>query len=69
MLTGYGRNSPTWSEELRNAIIHALGAHNDLSMQKLDFEVVRAGLNDVLLGPAMLYEMLREENSANLAQV
>ena len=53
-------NSPTLSKELTNAIIDALAAHSTMSKQALDSERVREGLKDVLLGPAQLYEALRE---------
>lgn len=56
-------NSPTLGNELMNAIIDELTAHNGLSKQALDSERVRAGLKDVLLGPAMLYEMLKVRHS------
>jgi type I restriction enzyme R subunit len=56
-------NSPTLGNELMNAIIEALAANNSLSKQALDSARVREGLKDVLLGPAMLYEMLRERHS------
>lgn len=62
-------NSPTLGNELMNAIIEALSAHNDLSKQALDSERVRSGLKDVLLGPAMLYEMLRERHPGTSANV
>jgi hypothetical protein len=52
--------SPTLSKELTNAIIDALAAHTTMSKQALDSERVREGLKDVLLGPAQLYEALRE---------
>ena len=54
-------NSPTLSKELTNAIIDALAAHSTMSKQALDSEKVREGLKDVLLGPAQLYEALREK--------
>lgn len=38
----------------------ALSAHSSLSRQALGSEKVRSGLKDVLLGPAQLYEALRE---------
>lgn len=53
-------NSPDLATELMNAIIGALEAHTTMSTQALDSEVVRSGLKDVLLGPAQLYETLRE---------
>ncbi len=43
-----------------NAIIGALEAHTAMSTQALESEDVRDGLKDVLLGPAKLYETLRE---------
>ena len=53
-------NSPTLSKELLNAVMDALAAHSTMSKQALDSEKVRDGLKDVLLGPAQLYEALRE---------
>ena len=53
-------NSPDLKNELMNAIIGALDAHNTMSTQALGSEKVRSGLRDVLLGPAKLYEALRE---------
>ena len=52
--------SPTLSTELMNAIMDALAAHTTMSKQALESERVREGLKDVLLGPAQLYEALRE---------
>ena len=52
-------NSPDLKTELLNAIIAALDAHTAMSTQALDSETIRAGLKDVLLGPARLYETLR----------
>ena len=43
-----------------NAVMDALAAHTTMSKQALDSERVREGLKDVLLGPAQLYEALRE---------
>ncbi len=39
----------------------ATAAHSTMSKQALDSEKVRDGLKDVLLGPAQLYEALREK--------
>ena len=39
----------------------ALDAHTAMSTQALGSEAVRPGLRDVLLGPASLYEALREQ--------
>jgi type I restriction enzyme R subunit len=52
-------NSPDLSNELLNAIMDALSAHNTMSKQALESERVRSGLRDILLGPAQLYEALR----------
>ena len=52
-------NSPDLGTELMNAIMDALAAHGTMSKQALDSEKVRAGLKDILLGPAQLYEALR----------
>ena len=57
-------NSPTLNAELMNAIIDAFAAHTSLSKQALDSEKVRAGLKDILLGPAQLYEALRARAGA-----
>ncbi len=57
-------NSPDLSNELMNAIMDALGAHNTMSKQALESERVRNGLRDILLGPAQLYESLRERSGA-----
>jgi type I restriction enzyme R subunit len=53
-------NSPDLDTGLVNAIMDALAAHTTLSKQALDSAKVRAGLKDILLGPAQLYEALRE---------
>lgn len=55
-------NSPDLSNELMNAIMDALTAHNTMSKQALESEKVRSGLRDILLGPAQLYEALRERS-------
>ena len=51
--------SPTLDNELVNAIIDALDAHQKMSQQALGSDKVRAGLKDILLGPGQLYEALR----------
>lgn len=53
-------NSPDLNTELVNAIINALDAHTVMSSQALDSEDVQQGLKDILLGPAKLYERLRD---------
>jgi type I restriction enzyme R subunit len=53
-------NSPDLKTELVNAIIEALDAHTAMSTQALGSEAIRDGLRDVLLGPAQLYEALRQ---------
>ena len=55
-------NSPDLSSELMNAIMDALAAHSTMSKQALESEKVRNGLRDILLGPAQLYEALRERS-------
>lgn len=57
-------NSPDFANELMNAIMDALSAHSTMSKQALDSEHVRDGLKDVLLGPARLYEALREQGGS-----
>ena len=53
-------NSPDLTKEIMNAIMDALAAHQTMSRQALDSEKVREGLKDILLGPAGLYEALKE---------
>jgi type I restriction enzyme R subunit len=60
-------NSPDLSTELLNAIMDSLAAHNTMGSQALDSEKVRNGLRDILLGPARLWEALREGMDKNAA--
>jgi len=53
-------NSPDLKTELMNAIITALDAHTTMRTQALGSEAIREGLRDILLGPAKLYEHLRD---------
>lgn len=53
-------NSPDLANELMNAIMDAFAAHSSMSKQALDSAKVRDGLRDILLGPARLYEALRD---------
>lgn len=55
-------NSPDLNHELINAIMDASSALSSLSKQALESEHVRSGLKEVLLGPAQLYEALRERD-------
>ncbi len=59
-------NSPDLKTEILNAVMSALEAHTAMSTQALSSETVREGLKDVLLGPAHLYEALREQANAAL---
>jgi type I restriction enzyme R subunit len=52
-------NSPDLTQEILNAIMDALVAHNEMSAQALGSPEIRHGLRDILLGPARLYETLR----------
>jgi type I restriction enzyme R subunit len=54
-------NSPDLRNEIMNAIIGALDAHNSMSKQALGSEAVRQGLKDVLLNQVGLYEALRQQ--------
>jgi type I restriction enzyme R subunit len=54
-------NSPDLASEILNAVMDALAAHTTMSQQALDSARVREGLKDVLLGPAKLYESLRDQ--------
>jgi type I restriction enzyme R subunit len=60
--------SPTLAKEIMNAVMDALSAHTTMSKQALDSEHVREGLKDVLLGPAQLYEALREKAGQQRAE-
>ena len=55
-------NSPDLKSALLQAIMDAPEAHQTMSSQALASERVRDGLKDVLLGPAQLYEALRERS-------
>lgn len=57
-------NSPDLANEILAAIMDALTAQTSMSTQALNSEKVRQGLQDVLLGPAKLYEELREKTLA-----
>lgn len=57
-------NSPDLANGIMNAIIDALEAHSIMSKQALGSEKVRNGMKDVLLGPAHLYEALKERSNA-----
>lgn len=54
-------NSPDLQHEMMNAIIGALDAHTLMSTQALNSEVVRAGIKDILLNHARLWETLRSK--------
>jgi type I restriction enzyme R subunit len=56
-------NSPDLKDEIMNAIIDAFASHSAMSKQAIDSERVRDGLKDVLLGPAGLYEALKDRTS------
>lgn len=58
-------NSPDFLPVMMNAIIDAYSAHTAMSKQALDSERVRDGLKEILLGPARLYESLRERGAAD----
>ena len=62
-------NSPDLKTEILNAVMSALEAHTAMSTQALSSETVREGLKDVLLGPAKLYEALREQTVADATKV
>jgi type I restriction enzyme, R subunit len=57
-------NSPDLGHEILNAIMDGLTAYSSLSKQALDSEKVREGLKHILLGPAKLYEALRQDQAA-----
>jgi type I restriction enzyme R subunit len=53
-------NSPGLANEILSAIMDALTSHTTMSTQTLNSERIRNGIRDTLLGPANLYEDLRE---------
>ena len=53
-------NSPDLKNELLNAIMGALDAHNAMSTQALNAPAVQSGMTDILLNHARLWETLRE---------
>ena len=53
-------NSPDLDSALTDAIIDAFDAYTTMSKQALDSERVRTGIKAILLGPAQLYEALKE---------
>jgi type I restriction enzyme R subunit len=56
------KNSPDLLNAIVDAILGASAAHSAMSKQALNSEKVRYGLRDVLMGPAQLYEALRERS-------
>ena len=56
-------NSPDLNKELMNAIMGALDAHTAMSTQALNSPTVQAGLKDILLNYAGLWEALRRAKS------
>ncbi|HRF09993.1 MAG TPA: type I restriction endonuclease [Xanthobacteraceae bacterium] len=52
--------SPDLSTAIMNAVMDALAAHTSMSTQVLDSKTKQDQLKDVLLGPAQLYEALRQ---------
>ncbi len=54
-------NSPDLKNEIMNAVMSALDAHNAMSTQALNSDRVRNGLKAILLDNAGLYESLRGE--------
>lgn len=55
-------NSPTLANEILDAIMDALNAHETMSSQALASQKVRDGLKEILLGPGQLYEALRHQD-------
>ena len=53
-------NSPDLKTELRNALMEALDAHTSMSSQALNSETIQAGILDILLNHARLWESLRD---------
>lgn len=56
-------NSPDFDAAMLNAIMDAFAANSSMSKQALDSKRVQAGLKEILLGPAQLYEALKERGN------
>ena len=56
-------NSPDLKTEMVNAIMDALDAHTAMSTQALNSPVVQAGIKDILMNHAGLYEALRQRHN------
>ncbi|TXC88068.1 type I restriction endonuclease subunit R [Paraburkholderia azotifigens] len=56
-------NSPDLVKAITDAIIDAFDAHTKMSTQALGSQRIQDGIKDVLLGPAQLYEALRERHT------
>ena len=54
-------SSPSLNEELLNAIMDAMAAHQNMSKQALNSESIRARILATLLGPGALWEALRAQ--------
>jgi type I restriction enzyme R subunit len=54
-------NSPTIDEVLREAVMDTHEANITMGKQAIESEKVQLGIKDILLGPAQLYEALREK--------
>ncbi len=52
-------SSPSLRDELTNAIMDAMAAHQSMSTQALGSETVQARILSALLGPGALWEALR----------
>jgi len=57
-------NSPSLNEELLNAIMDAMAAHQSMSRQALNSDSIRARILATLLGPSGLWEALRSQNDS-----
>lgn len=62
-------NSPDLRNEILNAVMSALDAHEKMSTQALNSESVREGMKQVLLDQSGLYEELREEEMRAQAEL
>jgi type I restriction enzyme, R subunit len=61
---GQFSDSPDLNKALQTAIMDALAAHSVMSKQALGSDKVMQGLKDILLGPAQLYEALKERSGS-----
>ena len=62
-------NSPNLSDELMNAIMDAMTAHQSMSRQALNSEALRARMLATILGPGELWDGLRQQTTHDIPEL